>query len=208
MVMGRRPGVAHRFVANHHSGILPAWPDSSPSPWRRSPCARHSRDGNRAAQSSAWPSPARPIRSFMGYCSSLPIDEFRSIEVVSTICAQWSCRRSPNRLASTRRSRVWVACPASGPAIEGQAPGHRAVLAWRRVHWHIATHVRILRGHARTPQLTVKSLCLTTGWRPSSPSRLPSRMPAIVMEALLHGDADPGDSSSPGTLVVEVWSPR
>jgi len=166
----------------------------------RSPCARTLREGN-ALTTSGGRHP-RDIRSFMGYCSSLPIDEFRSIEVVLDDLCAWSCRA--RQIAWRRHGEVecgWRARRLVRPSKA--SPGHLLYLHGR-VH---CTSPRMYAFFVATldAALTVKSLWLTTGWRPSSlpaASRMRRSSWKRSSTATQTGRFSSRDSG------VEVWSPR
>jgi len=173
MVMGRRPGVATASwpittadlagMAGQLAIAMARVPMRSPLSGRETRCTtsrgRHPRDHS----------------LLHGYCSSLPIDEFRSIEVVlDDLCAVVMPPLAKSLGVDTEKSSVggvpgvWYR-PSKG---RPRAPCCTCMAAGTLAHRHACTHSSWPRSHAA---LTVKSLWLTTGWRPSSPSRLPSR---------------------------------
>jgi monoterpene epsilon-lactone hydrolase len=144
------------------------------------------------------------IRSFMGYSSSLPIDEFRSIEVVlDDLCGRilppvvrsLDVETRPTTVAGV--PGIWYR-PRGGPPS-----GHHPLPPRGRLRRHLAPDVRRLHRLA-LPAHPLRDLRGRLRLAPEFPFPAGLEDAVLVLEALLAGGIEPdrlfvaGDSSGGG----------
>ena len=112
------------------------------------------------------------IRAFMGYSSSLRIPEFRSLELVLDDICKVIMPPIVRSLDVEGRPAEFGGVPGIlyVPAPPGARWG-RALPARRRVHRHIADHVRVLHRAGVPANRRAPSSSPTTAWPRSSPTR-------------------------------------
>jgi len=148
------------------------------------------------------------IRSFMGYCSSLPIDEFRSIEVVlDDLCAVVMPPLAKSLGVDTEKSSVGGVPGVWYRPSKGKP---RGTVLYLHGGGYIGTSPRMYAFFVATLARRIDCEIFVSDYRlaPEFPFRLPSRMRRSSWKRSSTATQTRADSSSPGTLVVEVWSPR
>jgi acetyl esterase/lipase len=211
MVMGRRPGVATAswpITTADLAGMAGQLAIAMARVPMRSPL---SGEGN-ALHNVGVAVTRETIRSFMGYCSSLPIDEFRSIEVVlDDLCAVVMPPLAKSLGVDTEKSSVGGVPGVWYRPSKGKP---RGTVLYLHGGGYIGTSPRMYAFFVATLARRIDCEIFVSDYRLAPEFPFPAALEdaAIVMEALLHGDADPGrfflagDSGGGGLVTTLIFA--
>ena len=150
------------------------------------------------------------IRSFMGYSTGLPIEEFRSMErsldsLCKVVLPPWVTWRDQVHLETHRHRRR---AGDLGPAPERTRRRHDPLPPRGWLHRHLADDVRRLRRGDGRRHRAARPSWPTTGSPPSSRTRPASTTPSTSTRCCWTATSTRPPSSWPGTPAAAGWPPR